>query len=290
MGFRKASEIAKQSGRATKTTTTTGTPSSKREAAASRAAKPGTIACPDCAGREPDPSCARCDGSGLVCARCKGTGYVYRNGPDGAAEPAECACDKVARRRAAVLWPFLERNSSLRGDLLNKTFDNFRMRDGFADVRAALDGARAFARNPKGWLVLNGRPGVGKTHLSAAIANDLIARRQPVLFLNVPELLGFLRAGFNTGSGRDPDFDQRLQTIKSFPVLVLDDWGAHSDTPWADEQLYLILNYRTERTLPTVISSNIPLEDVEPRIRSRLLNRHLSRVVELLAPDFRLTD
>jgi len=189
-----------------------------------------------------------------------------------------------------VLWPFLERHSSLRGDLLTRTFDNFRLRDGYPDVRAALDAARAFARNPKGWLVMNGRPGVGKTHLSAAIANDLIARRLPVLFLNVPELLGSLRAGFNAASGRDPDFDQRLQTIKSFPALILDDWGAHSDTPWADEQLYLILNYRTERALPTVISSNIPLEDVEPRIRSRLLNRHLSRLVEMLAPDFRLSD
>ena len=99
-----------------------------------------------------------------------------------------------------------------------------------------------------------------------------------------------LRAGFNVDNSRDPDFEHRLQTIKSFPVLVLDDWGAHSNTPWADEQLYLILNYRTERALPTVISSNVPLEDVEPRIRSRLLNRHLCRVVEVLASDYRLSD
>jgi DNA replication protein DnaC len=226
----------------------------------------------------------------VVCARCKGTGYLYRMAPGGISVAVECTCDKVARRRAAVLWPFLERHSSLRGELRAKTFDNFKARDGYADVREALDAARAFARNPKGWLVLSGRPGVGKTHLSAAVANDLLLHRQPVLFLNVPELLGVLRAGFNVDNSRDPDFDHRLQTIKSFPVLVLDDWGAHSDTPWADEQLYLILNYRTERALPTVISSNVPLEDVEPRIRSRLLNRHLCRVVEVLASDYRLSD
>src|SRR5438045_7998222 len=59
-----------------------------------------------------------------------------------------------------------------------------------------------------------------------------------------------------------------LQTIKDFPILILDDWGAQSDTPWADEQLYLILNHRTERALPTVVTSNQPLKDIEPRVRS----------------------
>ena len=226
-----------------------------------------------------------------MCARCKGVGYLYRQSPEGRAVTTECACDKVAVRRANVLWPFLEQNSSLRGDLLSKTLDNFRMRPGYAALREALEAARNFTRQPKGWLIFNGRPGVGKTHLSAAIANALIARRQqPVLFLNVPELLNFLRAGFQARQGQNPDFDSRLQTIKTFPILILDDWGAHSDTPWADEQLYLILNYSTERELPTVISSNMRLEDVEPRIRSRLLNRRLSRVVEILAPDYRTSD
>jgi DNA replication protein DnaC len=227
----------------------------------------------------------------VVCARCKGTGYVYRQSADGRVLAVECACDKVALRRAAVLWPFLLQYSSLRGELLAKNFDNFQLRDGLPDVRLARDAAQAFSRKPKGWLVLNGGPGAGKTHLAAAIANQLLARRQqPVLFLNVPELLVFLRAGFQTRDGRDPDFDTRLQTTKAFPVLILDDWGAHSDTPWADEQLYLILNFRTERALPTVVTSNLALEELEARVESRLRNRHLSRVIEILVPDYRRQD
>jgi DNA replication protein DnaC len=227
----------------------------------------------------------------VVCARCKGTGYVYRPSADGRVAAVECACDKVALRRAAVLWPFLAQYSSLRGELLAKSFENFQLRDGRPSVREARDAALNFSRRPKGWLVLNGYPGTGKTHLAAAIANQLLARRQqPVLFLNVPELLVFLRAGFQTRDGRDPDFESRLQTIKAFPVLILDDWGAHSDTPWADEQLYLILNFRTERTLPTVVTSNLALEGLEARVESRLRNRHLSRVIKIIVEDYRCQD
>lgn len=242
-------------------------------------------------GFEPNPSCGRCAGASVVCARCKGTGYVYRQSAEGRAVAVECVCDKVALRRAAVLWPFLVQYSSLSGELLAKTFENFQLRDGLPDVRQAKDEALTFSRKPKGWLVLNGGPGAGKSHLAAAIANALLARnRQPVLFLNVPDLLVFLRAGFQTRDGRDPDFDSRLHTIKGFPVLILDDWGAHSDTPWADEQLYLILNFRTERALPTVVTTNLPLEGLEARIESRLRNRHLSRVITIDVPDFRIQD
>ena len=177
--------------------------------------------------------------------------------------------------------------------MLAKTFDNFHPRPGCPDVLSALKAARKFASQPKGWLVISGTPGVGKTHLAAAIANELIRRRQPALFLNVPELLSFLRAGFhaNNRDSRDPDFETRLHTIKDFPILILDDWGAHSDTPWADEQLYLILNSRTERVLPTVVTSNLILEDIDPpRVRSRLMNRLIAEIVEMFAPDFRRED
>ncbi len=183
------------------------------------------------------------------------------------------------------MWPFLERYSSLCGELLNKSFKNFQIRAGLPGLPQAFEAAQRFANHPAGWLFLSGRPGIGKSHLAAAIANQMIRQRKLVLFLNVPELLGFLRAGFNVRYASDPDFEKRLRTIRDFPTLILDDWGAHSDTPWADEQLYLILNYRTEHVLPTVVTTNLPLQQIEPRIRSRLMNRRIGQAIKISAPE-----
>ena len=236
-------------------------------------------------------TCVRCAGRGDVCAQCKENGWLYLLDGNGRSQGlTECACGIVAQRRATSLLPFLEQYSSLSGELRHKAFENFLPRRGHESIREAADSARKFAKSPKGWLVLNGPPGAGKTHLAAAIANDLLRRKQPALFLNVPDLLNFLREAFRPKGANDPSFEQRLRTIRDFPVLILDDWGAHSDTPWADEQLYLILNHRTERNLPTVVTSNLPMEDLEPRVRSRLMNRRIGKVIECIAPDYRMME
>jgi DNA replication protein DnaC len=69
--------------------------------------------------------------------------------------------------------------------------------------------------------------------------------------------------------------------------LILDDFGSQSNTAWADEKLFQILNHRYNANLPTVITTNYELEEIEPRIRSRLLDTEICRIVNILAPDFR---
>ena len=178
--------------------------------------------------------------------------------------------------------------SSLRGRLLTYSFSNFQRMRG---ARLAYEAAVAFAANPEGWLVIHGRNGNGKTHLAAAIANHLRQHNAIVLFLNVPELLDYLRTAFAPRHEYGDDnmsFEDRFEAIRSAPVLILDDFGAESETPWANEKLYQILNYRTDLDLPTVVTTNLKLSDIEGRLRSRLGNRLQGKVVENGAPDFRL--
>jgi DNA replication protein DnaC len=207
----------------------------------------------------------------------------------------ECsACDTLTKRRLAVLEGF----SSLRGDLLKCDFTHFRVVDG---AQSAYEAAIAFARVPKGWLVLHGPNGSGKTHLAAAIALNLRAKGRPVLFMRVPDLMEFLRHAYDeeslfvrsVGESGSMNLLDRLETIRRAPVLVLDDLAAESDTPWVREKLYQILDYRGVERVPTVITLNIGpgewADKLGARVADRLGNRLIAKIVYNAARSYRQT-
>jgi DNA replication protein DnaC len=145
--------------------------------------------------------------------------------------------------------------------------------------------AQRYAENPEGWLILFGKYGCGKTHLAAAIANRAIERGQPVLFVVVPDLLDYLRAAFAPNS--PTTYDERFDQVRNAPLLILDDLGTQSSTAWAQEKLFQILNYRYNARMPTVITSNHRLEEIDLRIRSRMVDTDVATVLTITAPDFR---
>jgi len=68
----------------------------------------------------------------------------------------------------------------------------------------------------------------------------------------------------------------------------LDDLGSHSSTPWAEEKLYQLINHRYNARLATVITTSLPNEQIEPRLRSRMTDGRLSMTWLIEAPDYRL--
>jgi len=207
--------------------------------------------------------------------------------PDfGRAVPCQCKAKEKEEQRLQDLL-----QASNLGLLTRMTFDTF-VPEGHGlnpqaqdNLRKAYEKALQYAQEPQGWLILKGSYGCGKTHLAAAIANYQVQRGRPVLFVVVPDLLDHLRATFAPGSAST--FDKRFEAVRTAPLLILDDLGAHSSTPWAQEKLYQILNYRYNAQLPTVISTNCELEDLDPRLRSRLAELEWSAQVQILAPDYR---
>lgn len=153
------------------------------------------------------------------------------------------------------------------------------------NLHLAYEAARAYAEDPSGWLLLKGGYGCGKTHLAAAIANRCIERGHPVLFITVPDLLDYLRAAFSPAS--PTGYDERFEEVRTAALLILDDLGTESPSSWAQEKLFQILNYRYNARLPTVITTNHELEEIPLRVRSRLVDPDLTRVVTILAPDYR---
>lgn len=164
--------------------------------------------------------------------------------------------------------------------LANKTFGNIDERNNeglpareFKSLEKALKAAHRFAEKPKGWLIFMGGYGSGKTHLAAAIANYRAALGAPPLFIMVPDLLDHLRATFSPKS--DVSYDRRFDEIRAAPLLVLDDLGTQSMTPWVREKLYQLFTYRYNAELPTVITTADSMEEIDARIRSRILDKRL---------------
>jgi DNA replication protein DnaC len=145
--------------------------------------------------------------------------------------------------------------------------------------------AQAFAENPRGWLVFAGTYGCGKTHLAAAIANFRAGIGREPLFVVVPDLLDHLRSTFGPNSAIS--YDELFEEVRSAPMLILDDMGTQSATPWAREKLYQILNHRYVAHLPTVVTTANPIEEVDPRIRSRVLDTRWCQIYAITAPAFR---
>lgn len=201
-----------------------------------------------------------------------------------------CACRAVERELSRM--EKLQRISQI-GALQHCTFDTF-LADGHGltpskqlNLKMAYERAMSYAKEPKGWLVFKGGYGCGKTHLAAAIANYRLAMGHPVLFINTPDLLDHLRAAF--GPNATTGYDERFEQVRNARLLILDDLGAQSNSEWAQEKLYQIFNHRYNAHLPTIITTNLELEGVEIRIRSRMVDPSLVQIIHIAAPDFRRT-
>jgi DNA replication protein DnaC len=171
------------------------------------------------------------------------------------------------------------------------TFDNFDrdrinlpgdIRD---NLKRAYKLAQDFSKMPEGWLILQGVTGCGKTHLAAAIVNYRYSIGLPAIFSVVPEFLDHLRSTFTPDS--PVSYDNIFDRIKTAPFLVFDDFGEHATSPWAREKLYQVISYRYNAQLPTVITTRVALDELEPPISSRFIDHQFSLVFNITAPDYR---
>ncbi|MFC1949192.1 ATP-binding protein [Chloroflexota bacterium] len=220
------------------------------------------------------------------CPICKGARFVHPLLPSGKPDYSQvipCSCTK--RESAKDRKTHLQHYSNL-GALTRLNFDNLSPQGKSENpakqeqFNRAFQAAKAFADEPRGWLVLSGPSGCGKTHLTAAITNHCIENNRPVFYVTTPDLLDHLRSSFNPSS--EVPYDEFFEQVRNAPILVLDDLGAQSSTPWAKEKLEQLLSHRYSNQLPTVVVSIVPIEELDERIRTRLAS---SDIYELCAFD-----
>lgn len=170
------------------------------------------------------------------------------------------------------------------------TFDTFEINGDIStfdveNLRRALQHAAIYANDPKGkWLLLVGRSGTGKTHLAAAVANHRAGHGEEVMFTTVTDLMDYLRETYNNDS--DMTFTQRLNKIKNVPLLVMDDLGGESGSAWVRERVLQILDYRYVTRKATIITTCKPIDQIDERIQTRILDDRRCTRFEITATPY----
>ena len=137
-----------------------------------------------------------------------------------------------------------------------RTFENFTCTT--PDQQRCYDSVKKYAdtfterlQDGKGLLMI-GSIGTGKTHLAAAVANQVLAAGVPVIFKTSIDLLTDIRNTYDT----DTQESKVVDTYGTVELLVLDDLGKEKVTAWAASMIFSIINARYERMLPTIITTN----------------------------------
>lgn len=235
------------------------------------------------------------------CEICHGKGFVP---VDPNEDPPHTFRECICRRRAIQqrrLDQLMAQTGLTAAQLQKWSFDTFSPQDALTDAagKAQLahikDACQAYAADPKGWLLLCGAYGCGKTHLAYAIIGAAYRAQRSVYACSVPDLLDTLRQGIDSPD-RNDNLAQRFDAVRKSNVLLLDDLGAENLTPWAAEKLYQIIDYRYRLYLPLVVTTNVNVYDAKNRIEPRVLSRLLdganspdgwSRVFLISAQDYR---
>ena len=124
-------------------------------------------------------------------------------------------------------------------------------------------------------LYLSGSFGCGKTYLISALFNELAKKGYKSSIIFWPEFLRDLKASFEL------DFREKFDTIKTTPILLIDDIGSEVVTPWSrDEILCTILQYRMQEHLPTFFTTNFNKEELERHLSNNNDELKAKRIME----------
>lgn len=171
------------------------------------------------------------------------------------------------------------------------TFENWNNRRELAIAyKICNDYAKAFrdAKLTGQGIVLMGERGTGKTHLAAAIANQLLEQLTTVIFQPVPKLIKRIQSTYRRGSEeQERDIIAALTTCD---LLILDDVGAEKWSENREETLYNIVDERYRQLLPIIFTTNCSMDELEEQIGSRSYDRLLEvcRFVRMEAESWRV--
>lgn len=120
------------------------------------------------------------------------------------------------------------------------------------------------------WLIMYGGTGLGKTHLSLAIANVVIERGYGVYYGSIQSIMDKLE---KEHFGRRAADESEKDAITSADLLIIDDLGVEFVTQFTIAALHDVLNTRLLKGLPTIISTNLEMDEIYEKYTQRIASR-----------------
>lgn len=198
------------------------------------------------------------------CPECSDTGYL---------EYKMCDCMKKELVK-------LSAQSSGLGTLIGKqSFENFSLDYYLGSDRDIMTANLIIAKNyasdfsnASPSLLMMGDTGLGKTHLSTAIAEKVMEKGYNVLYETSENLISaFSYERFNRGY--NDTAENKAEKLLECDMLIIDDFGTEVVNQFSLSVIYNILNTRTTKSLPTIISTNLTRAQIRERYADRIASR-----------------
>lgn len=136
-------------------------------------------------------------------------------------------------------------------------------------------------------ILMFGKTGLGKTHLSLSIANEVLKKGYNVLY---DSAMNYLNQIEKEHFGRDISGKDTLSVLLTADLLILDDFGTEFEKSFYVSVIYNIINTRLNRGLPTIISTNLYHEEILEKYGERIFSRLFTvyESMEFVGTDIRL--
>jgi len=187
----------------------------------------------------------------------------------------EQARQEADARKAAERWEMALGAAMIPLRFQTRTLDSYVVRQNGQE--SALEFAKRYAEDfPAAHqtgrsAIFTGRPGTGKTHLAAGIALHVMKNfRAKVLFSTVSRAIRRVKDTWNTHGERESD---AIALMTEPDLLILDEVGVQFGSQTEKNILFDILNERYENTLPCILISNLPVNELTQFIGERVYDR-----------------
>lgn len=208
------------------------------------------------------------------CTKCSDTGFV---------DNTMCSCMKEALTLAGI------ENSGFAELVRTQSFENFsldyyagnmkfheNMRKNVECLKKYVD---TFDPTMSRSILLMGGTGLGKTHLSSAVARGVIEKGSDVFYTGAIDLFSSFEIQRFKSYSNEPN--ELIERYFECDLLIIDDLGTEMINQFSVSTLYNLLNDRLMRKKPTIVSTNLSREDIQKKYTDRIVSRLLGEYIVL---------